>query len=586
MISSTVHPLGLRARILLSSVFGPYARDDEFGSRAINPMELYQNQVTRTQGVFSLRMFHPSFGLKMLQANIDAPCTLLDFPDRQGFIDEISNNDYDIVGISAIMTNTVKVREMCRLVRKHLPRAVIVIGGHIANVGRLDQIIDADHIVKGDGVRWLRGYLGQDQEAPVRHPLVYSAFGGRILGVPLSEKPGSTAAILIPSVGCPLGCNFCSTSAMFGGKGKFVCFFETGDELFKVMCQMEEKLKVNSFFVLDENFLYHRPRALRLLELMEENGKAWSLSVFSSARVIKSYTMDQLIRLGISWVWMGVEGQDSRYPKLKNIDTRELVKTLQDNGICVLGSSIIGLEDHTPENIEHIMEYAVSHNTVFHQFMLYTPVPGTPLYEQHRREGTLLPETEVPPADAHGQHRFNYRHQHIKDGQERQYIIRAFDRDFEANGPSLARLIETLLNGWQKYKNHPDRRVRTMAGYKAQDLKTTYAGGIWAMKKWYRGNQPISARLDRILKRLYREFGIPTRIAAPVCGAYIRMRMKREDRLLANGWTYEPGTIREKNEAALALESSRKKQGRKKRPRLEWVSVDPAPVLGRFKQEY
>src|ERR1017187_10348534 len=35
------HPKGARARVLLSSVFGPYAQDDEFGSRSINPMELY-----------------------------------------------------------------------------------------------------------------------------------------------------------------------------------------------------------------------------------------------------------------------------------------------------------------------------------------------------------------------------------------------------------------------------------------------------------------------------------------------------------------------------------------------------------------
>ena len=43
------HPKGRKARILLSSVFGPYAQDDEFGSRSINPMELYHNQVTRLQ---------------------------------------------------------------------------------------------------------------------------------------------------------------------------------------------------------------------------------------------------------------------------------------------------------------------------------------------------------------------------------------------------------------------------------------------------------------------------------------------------------------------------------------------------------
>ena len=57
------HPKGSSARILLTSVFGPYAQDDEFGSRAINPMELYHNQVTRAQGSFSLRMFHPRYKL-------------------------------------------------------------------------------------------------------------------------------------------------------------------------------------------------------------------------------------------------------------------------------------------------------------------------------------------------------------------------------------------------------------------------------------------------------------------------------------------------------------------------------------------
>ncbi len=46
------HPKGVRARVLLSVVFGPYAQDDEFGSRTINPMELFHNQVTRLQGVF------------------------------------------------------------------------------------------------------------------------------------------------------------------------------------------------------------------------------------------------------------------------------------------------------------------------------------------------------------------------------------------------------------------------------------------------------------------------------------------------------------------------------------------------------
>ena len=132
----TRSPKGKQTRILLSSVFGPYAQDDEYGSRAINPMELYQNQVTRVQGGFSLRMFHRSFGLMMIQANIDAPCTLLDFPSQDRFIEEIRDNDYDVIGIGAIIPNIGKVKRMCELIRQHRPNARIVVGGHIASKGR------------------------------------------------------------------------------------------------------------------------------------------------------------------------------------------------------------------------------------------------------------------------------------------------------------------------------------------------------------------------------------------------------------------------------------------------------------------
>src|SRR5271166_6875128 len=107
-----LHPKGTQARVLFTSVFGPYARDDMHGSRAINPMELYHNQVTRLQGPFSLRMFHRSWGLMFIQANIEAPCTLLDFPTLDRFVEELRRVEYDVVGIGSITINMLKVREM------------------------------------------------------------------------------------------------------------------------------------------------------------------------------------------------------------------------------------------------------------------------------------------------------------------------------------------------------------------------------------------------------------------------------------------------------------------------------------------
>jgi radical SAM superfamily enzyme YgiQ (UPF0313 family) len=578
----SVHPLGTRANVLLSSVFGPYAQNDEYGSREINPMELYHNQVTRLQGAFSLRMFHRSFGLMLIQSNIKSPCTLLDFPSLDRFVHEIEHHSYDIVGISSIIPNIGKLKKMCELVRKYLPKATIVVGGHVANKGDLHEIIDTDHIVKGEGVQWFRTFLGQKTTDAIRHPLVYSGFGTRILGITLRDHPGDTAAVLLPSVGCPVGCNFCSTSALFGGKGKFINFYPTGDELFSIMCQLEEKLNVRSFFTMDENFLLHRKRALRLLELMQENNKSWSLYVFSSARVLKSYTIEQLVGLGISWVWMGLEGEQSQYSKLNNVETLPLVRCLQSHGIRVLGSSIIGLENHTPDNIYRIIDHALRHDTDFHQFMLYTPIPVTPLYEEHQKHGTLLAESEFPLADTHGQYRFNYRHQHIPNAREEQFILDAFQRDFEVNGPSLARLIRTLLKGWKKYEHYPDKRIRDRFAWEVKPLRTTYAAAVWAMKKRFRTNKPMAAKMNSLLQEIYETFGWKTRIIAPLAGRYVYAVLKKEERRLANGWTYEPDCFYEKNAAALTLENASPPCSEPLSPKIRYVSCKASPVPGRY----
>lgn len=559
-----VHHKGSRARILLSSVFGPYAKDDGYGSRLINPMELYQNQVTRFQGVFSLRMFHRSFGLLMIRENIDNPCTLLDFPDLDRFVRELKENKYDIVGISAIIANIGKVRKMCELVRIHLPEATLVVGGHIANLAGLDQRISADHIVRGDGIRWFRRFLGQNEEAQVRHPQVLSASNARILGRNLSRKPGETAAILIPSVGCPMGCNFCSTSALFGGKGKFVNFYETGDELYAVMAELAEGLGTQSFFVLDENFLLHRKRALRLLELFKQNNRTWSLYVFSSARVLESYDIEELVALGVSWVWMGLEGEKSRYSKLAGVDTRRLVRRLQSRGIRVLGSTIIGLENHTPENIDAVIDYAISHDTDFHQFMLYTANAGTPLYEKLKEEGKLLPESEFSLADSHGQFRFNHRHKHIPPQEEENYLRRAFARDFEQNGPSLFRLIRTILQGWHRYRDHADPRLRERMAREVKPLRSTYAAAVWAMQRWYRGNPIQRGKMAALLGELYRTFGLKTRLIAPLLGRVVLFSMKREERRLRNGMTLEPPTLCLSGEKAVGTGSVFEMAGRVK----------------------
>ena len=545
-ISSVVpnHPKGNRARVLLTSVFGPYARDDQYGSRSINPMELFHNQVTRAQGSFSLRMFHRSWGIMMIQHNISAPCTVLDFPTLERFERELAQHEYDVVGISSIISNVGKVREMCRVVRRLSPKATIIVGGHVAAIPGLEWMIDADHIVKGEGISWMRRYLGEDEHAPIRHPVIMSGFRLRVLGMRIPEPKGSTAAAIIPSVGCPMGCNFCTTSAFFGGKGKSVNFYDTGDQIFDVMAEAEAALKARSFFVMDENFLLDRKRAMQLLERMKQAGKAWTLYVFSSANAIRKYTMQELVELGVSWVWMGLESKGSGYSKLNGTDTMQLASELRQHGIKLLGSTIVGMEHHTPENIREEVEHAVSHQTDFHQFMLYTPVPGTPLYQQMTQEGRML---NVDLADIHGQFKFNFQHAAISRDDSKTFLDWAFRRDFERNGPSLYRMCQTMLQGWQRYKDYPDPRVRDRFEWEVRQLKSAYNASLWAMEKRLKGaNRAVSDQIRSLRKDVEKEFGLAARSARAFLGPVMLWASKREDKQLARGKTYEPPTIIER----------------------------------------
>lgn len=536
------HPKRTRARVLLTSVFKPFAIDDEFGSRAINPVELYHNQVTREQGPFSLRMFHRSWGLMMIQHNISAPCTVLDFPTRQRFVREITQHAYDVIGISSIVVNVGKVREMCRLVRRHSPHSTIVVGGHVTSIANLDAMIDADHIVRGEGVAWMREFLGEDASAPVRHPPIPSSFGFRVLGLPTAGEGGGRSATIIPSVGCPMGCNFCTTSAFFGGKGKFINFYERGVDLYRVMEEAERTLGTRRFFMMDENFLLYKKRALELLDCMRAGGKAWALYVFSSANAIRKYDIRQLLELGVEWIWLGLESPQSGYQKLNGTDSLALTRELQAHGICVHGSTIIGLEHHTPENIDDEIAHAVAHDAVFHQFMLYTPMPGTPLHSQTAAEGRLLDGVEL--ADTHGQYKFNFRHPHISRDESKTLLDRAFTQDFLSNGPSLYRLTRTMFERWKLYARDTDPRIRARMAEERKQLIGGYGAALWAMEHYLRSSQrAVSDRIRDLRLQMERDLGGMSRVVNNTLGPLLLWTARRDGRKYPAGRALEPRTF-------------------------------------------
>ena len=210
-----------------------------------------------------------------------------------------------------------------------------------------------------------------------------------------------------------------------------------------------------------------------------------------------------------------------------------LTRELRQHGIKLLGSTIVGLEHHTPENIGDEIEHAVSHETDFHQFMLYTPVPGTPLYKEMLERKRLI---DVDLADIHGQDKFNFEHAAISREESKRFLDAAFQRDFERNGPSLYRICRTIMQGWKRYKNDPDARVRERFEWEVRSIKTAYGGLLWAMERQLKPTNPnVSERIRELREEIGREFGMWSRVMARVLGPVVLWTSRREQKGLDRG---------------------------------------------------
>ena len=98
-------------------------------------------------------------------------------------------------------------------------------------------------------------------------------------------------------------------------------------------------------------------------------------------------------------------------------------------------------------------------------------------------------------------------------------MVRAFDRDFQRNGPSTMRIVRTTLAGWKRYKNHPDARIRRRFAWEARELATTFSAAVaGARSSTTAATRQMHAKMSALLADLQREFGWKSRLFAAVGG--------------------------------------------------------------------
>jgi len=430
--------------------------------------EVLHGQITRAQGIFSPRSVNFTYALDYIAANLDAPAVVLQYPSHRELIRELKKAP-DYVGVSFNLVTFQRMKEAVALVRKHAPRAKIVLGGYGTVLDDATLAPYGDYFCRGEGVAFFRALLNEPpRPMPYDHPLV-------MLNLKVFSVPMDRTGVIFAGLGCPNGCDFCCTSYYF--KRRHIRLLPTGDDIFRVVERYLEVDPHMSMAILDEDFLLAKDRATRMRELVMARGTPLSIFSFASVKALSRYTPQELLETGVDGVWVGYEGKRSGYAKQQGKPIEELIPELRSHGITVLSSMILGFEYHTPEIIREEMAEFLALRPTYAQFLIYGPTPGTPFYERVMQEGRLRPEMLADPE------RY-YRncdgftsmvvHPTMTPGEIEGLQRECFNTDFRVNGPSILRSVEVWFQGWKRYHNSSSAYLRAKAERWAVEIQRAY----------------------------------------------------------------------------------------------------------------
>jgi hypothetical protein len=474
-------------KLLLTTVFGPYGVKNKYAEGVGMQMELFNNQITREQGVHSPRANYWTFPLYFLAENLSSvPSTVLDFPTWRGYLRELEN-EYTHVGISFTQQNVLKAKRMAEYLREHYPETRIILGGYGTMLPDLKDIVPCDEICRGEGVSWLREYFGENPDRPFRHPIMHGVSQKHLYGF---KDVIDDSGVIFPGLGCTNGCFFCSTSNKFGNS--YIPFLPCGESVFAVCKEAQETLAVEGFAILDENFLKIPDRARDLLSKMEQHHQPYSFAMFSSAETIAEVGVDFLVRLGVCLIWIGVESKKTLFSKVQDINVDSLVAELQAKGITVISSSILFAEHHDRATLEEEISWAIGLGTDLHQFMQLIPFPGTPLYSRYADEGKMIPD--FPYTKLHGQDELAFYHPHFTSKEAGKITREAFRKKYETDGPGVLNMALTAIRGYKSAKDDMNSREEAGLSWNPQTLHYESSTG-------YEPDAFMNLRIERMRQR-------------------------------------------------------------------------------------
>ncbi|MDD5223936.1 MAG: radical SAM protein [bacterium] len=296
----------------------------------------------------------------------------------------------DYLLLSLLTPTAERGYELAQKFRALNPGSRVIIGGTHPSFLPEEAAPFADNVVVGEGEGVIADLVkyGSDQKI---------VKGSRIAN--LDDVPIPDFSILeghrklkitpvITSRGCPFDCNFCCVTEMFGRGYRATSIPRVMEELAQV--------PTRQVFFYDDNFTANRKRAHALVDQMI----ASKVKLHWSAQVRADVTQDpdlvaKMRQSGCNRVYIGFESINSEtLAAMKKKQTREdvekAIRIFHKHKINIHGMFIFGSDEDTPKVFEETSAFCRENRISSVQFMILTPLPGTPLFKKLEQENRLL----------------------------------------------------------------------------------------------------------------------------------------------------------------------------------------------------
>ncbi|MFX1416188.1 MAG: B12-binding domain-containing radical SAM protein [Promethearchaeota archaeon] len=328
----------------------------------------------------------------------------------------------DVVGISGTATPSIyDTYRAARLVKRFDSKTHVVAGGaHVTfeDTNVLAECPEIDIVVRGEGeatmnallkaiqtkqgLTDIRGITYRRDSQVIRNPdmphvkdldsIPFPAYD--LLDLKKYFAGNYPWATMITSRGCPYKCVFCSSSRIVGKRWRG----RSPSNVVEEIEMLEQKYAVREIEFLDDLFTFDKDRVREFCELLKSRGVGFGWTCSTRADVMARYPhMARWLRAaGCHTVYIGAESGSQRILNImkKGISVDDIVRSvriLKREGLGVILSFIIGTPSETKQEIDATIDLACRLDPDLAQFTVLTPYPGTPLFDEARKNGWLVP---------------------------------------------------------------------------------------------------------------------------------------------------------------------------------------------------